>query len=222
MNNQEIFRYLEQCGRLTYSTYYEGEVHSRIAGILTADDDGIYFFALRHKPYARQVLASGQITICGYHEPPAPPHPEYKLRPGFTVRVMGQVREVSPDEVAAKAPNNAAFQKLLDYDYPRYPDTICFCLYKGKGEIFDYDFNCEQRDHKLERTRFAIGGGTFNPSGFILDGSKCVGCGQCAAVCHYDCFVPGEPYTLLGNRCDECGNCFHACPNGAISQPLVF
>lgn len=222
MNNLEIFDYLAKCARLTYSTVYKGEVYSRIAGILTADEDGIYFFTLRHKPYARQLLATEQVTICGYHEPPALPHPDYQMRPGFTIRVMGKVRVVSPEEVAAKAPANAGFQKLLDYDYPRYPDTVCFCLYEGKGEIFDYDFNCEKRNHKLERTRFAIGDGIFNPSGFILDGSKCIGCGSCATVCHYDCFIAGKPYQLIAERCDECGNCFNICPVGAISEPLMF
>lgn len=222
MNNQDIFAYLKKAGRLTYSTIYNGDIYSRIAGILTADDEGIYFFALRNKPYARQVLSTGKISICGYHEPPAQPHPQYKMRPGYAIRVMGDVREVPQTEVAAKAPDNEAFQHLLDYDYARYPDTICFCLYRGKGEIFDYDFNCENRNHKLERTRFSIGGGSFNPPGFKLDGSKCISCGQCASVCHYSCFVPGTPYQLLSNRCDECGNCYNICPAGAISIPDVF
>lgn len=40
-----------------------------------------------------------------------------------------------------------------------------FCIFKGKGEIFDFDFEMENRDYKLLRTRFAYGGETFNDAG---------------------------------------------------------
>lgn len=221
MTNQEIFQYLKQCRYLTYSTYHEGEVYSRIAGILTADDDGIYFFTLRNKPYARQLFETKHISICGFCEPPTEPHPDYIMRPGYTIRVMGDVREVDREEVKRKAPNNAAFQKLIDYDFARYPDTVCFCLYQGKGEIYDYDFNLEKRDHKLERTRFAIGQGRYNEAGFRIT-DRCIACGQCISTCHYDAITKGTPYKINSNRCDECGNCYNICPMNAIEIPNIF
>ncbi|HHX76809.1 MAG TPA: pyridoxine-5-phosphate oxidase, partial [Firmicutes bacterium] len=174
MTNQEVFALIKPMGALTYSTVHGDEVHSRVAGIVAADDGGFYFFSLRNKPFARQLLSTGRVTICGSYTPPCEPNPAYRLRPGYAIRLIGEVREVPEAEVRKKAKNNPSFRKLIEYDYARYPDTITFVLYKGKGEIFDYDFNLEKRDHKLIRTRFSIGGGSFNPAGFKIN-DNCTG-----------------------------------------------
>jgi hypothetical protein len=54
-----------------------------------------------------------------------------------------------------------------------------FCTSKGKGEIFDYDFEMENRDHKVLRIRFARGGETVNEAGMQFDEDKCSTCGEC-------------------------------------------
>jgi hypothetical protein len=33
-----------------------------------------------------------------------------------------------------------------------------FVIHRARGEIFDYDFDKQHRDHKLERDRFSYGG----------------------------------------------------------------
>ncbi len=221
MTNQEVFALIKPMGTLTYSTIQGDEVHSRIAGMITADDEGFYFFALRNKPYARQLLTTGRVTICGSYTPPCEPNPAFKLRPGYAVRLIGEIREVTVAEIKEKAKNNPTFKKLLEYDYAKYPDTVTFVLYKGKGEIFDYDFNLEKRDHKLIRTRFSIGEGTFNPAGFKIN-ANCIGCGRCLEACGYKSIKAGDPYVIMGEYCDECGLCRNICPFDAIDIPDVF
>ena len=62
---------------------------------------------------------------------------------------------------------NQIHQYALE-DQSRYPSMKLFCVHKGKGEIFDFDFEMENRDHKLLRTRFSFGGETHNEPGAII------------------------------------------------------
>ena len=91
-----------------------------------------------------------------------------------------------------------------------------FCVFKGKGELFDYDFELENRDHKLLRRRFAFGGETFNEAGARIDPDKCIACGECYGVCTFKAIVEGQPYKVDNERCDECGSCIMVCPSEAI------
>ena len=91
-----------------------------------------------------------------------------------------------------------------------------FCICEGKGEVFDYDFELENRDHKLLRKRFAFGGETVNEAGVRIDPDKCIACGECYEVCTFSAIVEGEPYKVQSERCDECGSCINACPVEAI------
>ena len=91
-----------------------------------------------------------------------------------------------------------------------------FCIFKGKGEIFDFDFEMENRDHKLLRTRFAYGGETFNPAGARINADECIACGDCFEACTFKAIIAGEPYQVDGARCDDCGSCHQVCPQGAI------
>jgi ferredoxin len=136
--------------------------------------------------------------------------------PGFTLRITGQAREIPEDEVKEKA---AAGDKIHQYfleDQARYPAIRFFCIHRGKGEIFDFDFEKENRDHKLLRTRFAFGGEKFNDAGARINPNECIACGECFETCTFKAIIPGEPYRVDGSRCDECGSCFQVCPQEAI------
>ena len=98
----------------------------------------------------------------------------------------------------------------------RYPAMKLFCIFKGKGEVFDYDFEMENCDHKLLRKRFAFGGETVNEAGTRIDPDKCIACGEYFETCTFKAIIPGEPYRVDGSRCDECGSCFQVCPQEAI------
>jgi ferredoxin len=223
MKIEEIYEYMEKIGCLTFSTLHDGAVHSRIVHPYGHDEEGIYFMSMDIKPFARQLKKTGQVSVCGMwptsritgvDENGVPEFP-----PGFTLRIMGWVKEIFKDQVEIKAKQNPQFKKAL-FDMEKYPATCNFQIYKGKGEIFDYDFEMQNRDYKLHRTRFAFGGETFNPAGPIIT-EECTECGACFDVCTFKAIREGSPYEVISERCDECGSCVQVCPADAIKEPLT-
>ncbi len=68
MSIAEIYAYADRVGLLTFSTMYDGEVHSRIAHFNGYDDDeGIYFRTMGNKPYGRQLIDTRKVTVCGHY-----------------------------------------------------------------------------------------------------------------------------------------------------------
>lgn len=116
-----------------------------------------------------------------------------------------------------KAKNNPDFAYCIE-DQARYPAMTAFVVYRAKGEMFDYDFEKERRDHKLERERFSYGGFPVEAAGLTIT-DRCIGCGKCQRVCTFDAICPdGERYRIDGSRCDECGDCYINCPTQAIQH----
>ena len=123
----------------------------------------------------------------------------------------------SEEEVQQKAETNSQF-KIALFDLKKYPGMRNLVMYKGKGEIYDFDYEMVNRDHKLLRKRFAFGGAKFHPSGNVIT-DKCTECGACYEACTFKAIEPGSPYRMIGERCDECGSCVLVCPEDAILQP---
>jgi NAD-dependent dihydropyrimidine dehydrogenase PreA subunit/uncharacterized pyridoxamine 5'-phosphate oxidase family protein len=223
MEIKQIFEYAEKIGFLTFSTIEDGCVHSRIAHFYAADADGLYLRTMFIKPFYRQMIKTGKLTVCGMY--PATKITGYDengvpdFDPGYTLRIAGDVRELSEDEVQRKAENNLQF-KISLFDMKKYPATRNLVMYRGKGEIYDFDFEMVNRDHKLLRKRFAFGGAKFNPSGSVIT-DKCTECGACYEVCTFKAIEPGSPYRVIGERCDECASCILVCPEEAIIQPIT-
>jgi ferredoxin len=136
--------------------------------------------------------------------------------PGFTLRITGETREIPEEEVKEKVAAGSEIHKYFLEDAARYPAMKLFCIFKGKGEIFDFDFEMEHRDHKLLRTRFAFGGETYNAAGPRINTDKCSACGECFDACTFKAIIPGDPYMVDGSRCVDCGSCFLVCPQDAI------
>ena len=218
----EVFDWFERIGCCSFSTVDEaGTPHSRIAHFVAADEDGLYLTTMTVKPFYRQMKASGKLSACGEVNEGGvswgddeEPH----FHPGVTLRVTGEVCELGIEEVMAKAEDDPRFAFVLR-DIEHYPATVAFVMSRGHGELYSYDFECERRDHKLERERFAWGGDTFVEPGLVIDPGTCIGCSACADACTFKAIEPGHPapFRILGNRCDECGSCYLACPVGAIS-----
>lgn len=217
MTIREIFERFDGIGSCTFATVGgDGYPETRIAHFLACDEEGLYFMTMTTKPFYRQLKASGRVSACGLGASSAVTQTEdgrLEMEPGYFIRVTGDVREVSMEEIRAK--NNPDFDYCIE-DVQRYPAMTTFVLYRAKGEIFDYDFDMLHRDHKLERERFSFGGFPVEKAGLVIT-EACVGCGACMEACSFRAIRrEGERCVIDGARCDECGNCWTVCPAGAV------
>lgn len=219
---KEIFKKFEVNAAYTFATIENGYPETRIAHLLTYDDEGLYFQTMTVKPFYKQLKDSNKVAICSLvSEAGAAEHDEKGLpsfTPGYFIRVNGDVRELSFEELEEKAKKDDKFTPLIR-DIERYPTMTTFVLYKFKGEVYDYDFEMISRDNKIERERFSYGGMKHVEAGFVIS-NQCIGCGQCFRVCTFKAVnragLGQQQYTISGNRCDECGSCYSICPVNAI------
>lgn len=222
---KDVQQALEKIGSVSITTLDKETMHSRIISICGSDHEGIYFLTMYVKPFYRQLKKNPQVSLCGIYPSSqktgknSAGQPTWA--PGFTLRITGDVREILEEEVRKKAEAGSEIHTYFLEDGARYPAIRFFCIHKGKGELFDFDFELENRDHKLLRTRFAFGGETVNEAGARIDPDACIACGDCFDVCTFKAIIPGEPYQVDGTRCDECGSCFEVCPKDAVSLSLT-
>jgi uncharacterized pyridoxamine 5'-phosphate oxidase family protein/NAD-dependent dihydropyrimidine dehydrogenase PreA subunit len=220
MHLNEIHKFLEKLGSVSMTTLDGNIMHSRIISICGGDEEGFYFLTIDVKPFYRQLKKNPQLALCGIYPSSrktgknAVGQPTWE--PGFTLRITGEAREISADEVKEKAEAGSEAHEYFLEDAERYPAMKLFCIFKGKGEVFDFDFEMGNRDHKLLRTRFAFGGETFNEAGARINADECIACGDCFEVCTFKAIIPSELYSVDGSRCDECVSCYQACPQDAI------
>ena len=216
MTIQEIFKHFDKIGCCTFATVDGDYPETRIAHFLVYDEEGLYFMTMNTKPFYKQLKKTGKVSVCGLSakstvEETAEGNLVFDA--GYFIRLTGDVREVTIEEIRAK--NDPAFAYCIA-DQERYPAMTAFVIYRAKGEIFDYDFEKEHRAHKLERERFSYGVFPVTAPGLTIT-ENCIGCGTCASVCTFDAIeAQGNQYRINGNRCDECGNCFISCPADAI------
>ena len=221
MDLKEVYARFERIGACSFTTLNdEGVPTSRIAHLFAGDEEGLYLRCMDVKPFYRQLKRNEWLSICGDCSKGVLGHDEHGVplyAGGFTMRVVGKVRELTMEEVEAKAQVNDDFG-LAVYDIGKYPRMRVFVMYRGSGELYDYDFEMYHRDHKLYRERFAFGGDTFVEPGLVI-GGECISCNACFENCTFKAIVPGEdgaPYRIRGERCDECGSCYNVCPVGAV------
>ncbi len=156
MTIADIYGYIEKIGSMVFSTIHEDEVHSRIAHFNGYDDEGIYFRTMINKPYYTQLMNTKKITVCGIYPNSKVEHDDEGMalfEPGYSFRLIGEIRNLSFEELKQKANNHAGLQMAVD-DALRYTAMKegNFVVYKAKVEIYDYDFECSTRENKLCRT----------------------------------------------------------------------
>jgi uncharacterized pyridoxamine 5'-phosphate oxidase family protein len=193
---EKAFRLLREVKSVAVATINKGKPEVRIADVMLAEEDGLYFITARGKPYYKQVRDSRKIAVCAMDK-------DY-----VSVRVTGDIRFCeSTDTVAKIFKHNPIMNEL----YPGEKKDIleAFHMYRGKGEIFDLSTEPPRRD------RFAFGGETVNPPGFRIT-DKCTACGLCLEACPVGVISEGEVYVIDGSRCLECGRCDEVCPEDAV------
>jgi len=231
MNNEDLkkveylYEKLENIGCLTFSTFNDNEIQSRIAHFNGYDEHGIYFRSMWNKPFAKQIIENENITVCGITDPRVF-HSEENYVPqfpaGYFIRITGKAKFVAEEDIRKRAIGNKRLD-LAVFDMDRYTAMRRgnFVLYEGKVEIYDFDFECEHRDHKNLRERFSFGNVPFNLAGPTIT-ERCTGCGLCFDNCTFKAITPGSPYKIDPARCDDCGSCLMVCPADAIDESKPF
>ena len=98
----EVYELFDKVGCCSFATLDgKGGVDSRIAHFFAHDENGLYLRTMTGKPFYRQMIEGGKLSVCG-EVTAAPcewdednmPH----FQPGYMVRVSGDVRELSAEE----------------------------------------------------------------------------------------------------------------------------
>lgn len=218
MKIQEIYTKFDQIGAFTFATIENGRPRTRIAHLFAYDDEGIYFRTMTIKPFYRQLIETQMVSIGGMYPNSAVTHDENGMpewKPGYAINLTGDVKVISLEELKKKAITEPMFS-LGVQDIERYPAITTFCIYRGFGEVFDFDFETKLRSHKLLRTPFCYGGIDIPFRGVRVT-DNCIQCGECIQKCSFKAIsVENEIYTIDNAKCDVCGNCSTIYPSEAI------
>lgn len=220
MKIKEVFESFEKLHSYSFSTIDDEYPEIRIAHFITYDDDGLYFQTIKCKPFYNQLMKTKKVAVCALVSEVKKVDKDKDgmsyFPPGYFIRVSGDVAVLNNEELHKKALKDPKKFTPLELDINRYPMMTTFVLHKFKGEQYDYDFELSNRNHKLNRIRFAFNGANFINPGFKINQNKCISCGLCSKVCTFSAIVAGEKYSIDGSRCDECGSCYSVCPINAI------
>lgn len=218
MNIQEIYQKFDQIGAFTFATIEGNRPRTRIAHLFAYDHAGLYFRTMTVKPFYAQLKKTEKVSIGGMYPNSAVTHDENGMPewlPGYTVNLTGDVKEIAFEELKQKAAIEPMFE-LGVKDIERYPAITTFCIFRGFGEVFDFDFEMKLRSHKLQRTLFNFGG-IESPFRGVRITEDCVACRSCIDKCSFKAIhQEGDEYKIDNSRCDVCGDCYNVCPVDAI------
>jgi uncharacterized pyridoxamine 5'-phosphate oxidase family protein/ferredoxin len=169
---EKAFMLLREVKSVAVATLNSGTPDVRIADVMLAERDGLYFITARGKPYYRQIRENPKLAICGMDK-------NY-----VSVRVVGDIQFCN---------DRNTVDKIFEHN-----------------PIFDLSMEPPLR------TRFAFGGETVNPPGYLIT-DKCTACGLCLDACPVGVISEGKVYLIDGSHCLECGRCAEVCPEDAIN-----
>lgn len=219
MNIQQIYQKFDKIGAFTFATIEGDRPRTRIAHLFAYDDEGLYFRTMVTKPFYAQLKKNSKVALGGMYPNSSVTHDENGMpewEPGYTVNITGDVKEISLEVLKQKAELDPQFELGIK-DIERYPATTTFCIFRGIGEVYDFDFEKKQRSNKLDRISISFGGMDF-PFRGVRIGEECVACGACMEGCSFDAIslVEADGYKIDHSKCDVCGDCYTVCPVNAI------
>ncbi|MFU0831899.1 MAG: (4Fe-4S)-binding protein [Oscillospiraceae bacterium] len=194
-------QFLRKIKSVAFATVENGLPRVRIADVMLIENDKIYFTTARGKSFYRQLTQNKYAALTGMDE-------TYKA-----IRVSGPVELVDREYVDKIFEANPMMNDL--YAGEKRDILDAFCMYRGKGEIFDLSVTPPVRE------RFAFGGEQIVPLGYHIT-DRCVACGVCKESCPEHAISEGEIYKINPSICLECGRCYEVCPHDAIETQKLF
>ena len=149
MDIADVYEKFDQIGCVTFATIEKDTPQTRIAHLFAHDHEGLYFRTMITRAFYKQLKKTGKVSICGMYPKTSTSHKDQgtaHVSQGYTIRVTGDIKEVSLDKLKEKAATNEIFI-LGVRDSERYPAMATFCLYSAWGELFDFDLEMEYRSH---------------------------------------------------------------------------
>lgn len=220
LTNKEVFEKFEKLHSYSFATIDNEYPEIRIAHLLTYDDKGLYFQTMKVKPFYKQLKKDEKVAILSHVTENINSKKDEEglsyFPPGFFIRLKGDVRELSFQELVNKSLLNNKFIPLIN-DIKKYPTMTTFVIDKYCGEVFDYDFEKSKRNNKILRNKFSFNQINYVESFFKINSDKCISCGMCKKVCSFYAIEKNNNfYSINKNYCDECGSCYVVCPKNAI------
>lgn len=197
----EHLAYLRKIKSVAFATADGNNPHVRIADVMLAEDDKLYFLVPRGKAFYKQLKANPRLALAGMDA-------SYK-----SIRVRGSIEFVDRSWVDRIFEANPMMNDL----YPGEKRDIleAYCMKSGVGDVFDLSVTPPVRE------RFSFGGKNAEPLGYRIN-SNCVACGACLDACPENCITPGTPYSINGTHCLDCGRCVEFCNYSAIEASVAF
>lgn len=181
----------------------QGLPQTCVIDLMLADQEGLYFLTAKGKSFYDRLTARPFVALSGFTGSDTLSSVAISLR--GKVRSIGRARL---EEIFEKNPYMAAI-------YPTEKSRKAlevFQIYEGEGEYFDL------RQQPPYRQSFAFGGASIHPTGYHINGEKCIGCQGCRSVCPAGCIANTIPRAIDPAHCLHCGSCFRICPVKAVEK----
>ena len=193
--------FLREIKSVSFCSVENNSPRARIIDVMFIEDDAIFFTTARGKSFYRQLMNNPQVAVVGMDK-------NYT-----TIRIHGKVKKVEHRIIDKIFELNPMMNDLYPGDKREILEP--FCIYQGRGEIFDLGSTPPTRE------RFAFGGEEAVPVGYRIN-DTCTGCGICKDICPENCISNDPDYIIDGSHCLECGLCLENCPSDAICTAQFF
>ena len=174
-----------------------------VIDMMLCDENGLYFLTAKGKKFYERLMARGFVAVSGMKGE--------DTMSTVSVSLRGKVKNTGRERLDEMFRLNPYMAKIYPSGQSREA-LETFHIYEASGELFDLSQN------PVFRQSFSYGGAETEKSGYRIDKTRCIGCGQCRGVCPVGCISEDAPCEIDQTRCLHCGNCFRICPVQAVEK----